>query len=378
MRSLSRRWFLGAATLCLAGPARAATQPAKPKPVVGAALPLTGDLSLVGDECWRGIQLAADAVNAAAGVAGAPVALVSADTAGQNQAGAAVNGLIGAQHSGLILGAGSSAFSYGASAAAELAQIPYIELDAPADGITARGFKFLLRIGPTTAMIAAVAASAIQARAAGQKIGFLFNTGATGGAIAAAALAALNAAKLPPYLAIGYPEDETDLYNTAGRLKRAGVTLLLHAAGPLDVLGLFEAMAEQDWRPQTLIGCGDGYALRESAAAIGPAFDGTLAIAAPGYRAAPAIADAYMARYGMKPRAPDSLTAYAGARLVLATLNQEGGDAAKCFAALGQMNLPRGALANGFGVAFDHTGQNTGSFVTLQRWRGQELMPEPA
>jgi ABC-type branched-subunit amino acid transport system substrate-binding protein len=75
----------------------------------------------------------------------------------------------------------------------------------------------------------------------------------------------------------------------------------------------------------------------------------------------------------MAPRAAASLTAYVGAKLVFDVLNQAGGDATKLLDALRRCDIPAGSLANGFGVAFDKTGQNTRSFAVLQQWRGQVL-----
>jgi branched-chain amino acid transport system substrate-binding protein len=366
-----------AGTAFAGGMARAANAPKKPPtpPQIGIALPLSGDLSLIGDECQRGILLAADAANAAGGIAGMPVLLAASDTADQGRAAGAVNALITKNHAALILGTGTSALSYPGSAAAELAQIPYIELNAPADGITARGFKFLLRTGPTTSMIANLAVATILSRYQGRKIGLLFNTGATGGAVAGAAIAAFKAAQTPILLAQGYPEDATDLHDPVGRLQRAGAEIVLHAAGLDDTLAFFTAMQAQAWRPQAIFGCGDGYLLRETAAALGPAFDHTYVIGAPSYPAeAAVIASAYAARFGMPPRTPDSLTAYTGAKLVFDTLATVG-DPGKLLDALRRTDIPEGGLANGFGAAFDHTGQNIRSFVVLQQWQGQNLIP---
>jgi branched-chain amino acid transport system substrate-binding protein len=375
----TRRILLASlSTSLLAGRARAAAPQAKPPApaVTGVVMPLTGDMSLIGDECWRGIHLAAKAVNAAGGIAGRKVALVSADAVDQSHVAAAVNQVITSGHAGVVLGTGASGLAYSGSAAAELAQVPYIELNAPADGLTTRGFKFLLRTGPTASMIGGLAVSTIQSRFAGRKIGLLFNTGATGGAIAAAAIAAFNTAKIPLLLAIGYPDDVTDLYDPVGRFMRAGVELVLHAGGPSDVLGFYLAMQMQGWRPKAVIGCGSGYMLRETAETLGSVFDDTLMIGAPYYPAAAAqIALAYQAKYGAPPRGPDSLTAYVGAKLVFDTLNAQGGSADKLLDVLRKVDIPAGGLANGFGVAFDAGGQNTRSFVTLQRWRGAQLTP---
>jgi branched-chain amino acid transport system substrate-binding protein len=379
MPDLSRRALLAGAGLSAAGAARAAKPRPKlvpPPPVIGAALPLSGDLSLIGDECLRGIQLAADAADQAGGIAGKPIALVTADAFSPAQATATVNGLITANHAGLILSGGASDLSFPGSAAAELAQIPFIELNAPAAGITMRGFRFLLRTAPTTVTIGNFAVSTIQDRFAGKKIGLLYNTGATGAAIATAATAALKSANLPIQLAIGYAPDVADLTAPVGRLKRAGADIVLHAAGPSDVLAFFLAMHGQAWKPVAVLGCGDGYALRETGTTLGPLFDGTLVVTAPFYPPnAAAVADAYQRRYAMAPRGPQSLTAYVGAKLVFDTLNTVHGDPAKLLDALRGTNIAQGGLVNGWGVAFDHDGQNTRSFVSLQQWRGAALVP---
>ena len=379
MPHLNRRALLAVTGTALAGRlARAADNPPPPSPraAIGAAVPLSGRLALIGDECQRGITLAAAAVNEAGGIAGQPVNLTVADTRDQDHAADAINFLIGTGHAGMILSAGASDICYPASAAAELAQVPFIELTAPAAGLTARGFKFLLRSGPTTDMIAALAVSTIQARFPGRKIGLLFNTGATGGAIAGAAIRALKAASTPPLLVIGYGTDEADLTEPAGRLMRARADIVLHAAGAADTLAFFAALHGAGWRPEAVLGCGDGYGLRENAQALGAAFEGTLIIAAPFYPpSAAGIEQAYWDRYGMAPRSAESLTAYVGAKFVLDTLAAVQVDATKLLDALRRADIPAGGLANGFGVAFDRTGQNLRSTVTLQKWSG--LRPKP-
>jgi branched-chain amino acid transport system substrate-binding protein len=375
--ALSRRLLL-AAGVTAPITARAAGQQsspaAQPTPLTaGIMLPLTGAYALIGDECARGIQLAADDINEAGGIAGKPLALIHNDVSAQAQAGDAAKSLIAA-HASFLLGTGTSALSYPASAAAELAQEPYIELTATADGITTRGFKFLLRTCQTTSMIAATAAAAISARLKTQKLGLLFNTGATSGAIAAAAIAAFKAQKIDPLLVIGYPEAIADLHEPVGRMRRAGIQILLHAGGADDVLLLFQAMQDTKWQPASIFGCADGYTNRDTAYAIGTPFDGVFAIGAPFYPPRAAyLADAYQNRYGMAPRSAESLTAYVGAKLVFDTLNQTQGDPTKLLDTLRSTNIPPGTLANNFGAAFDKSGQNTRSFAILQQWHSLNL-----
>jgi len=381
--SISRRMIFAAGPLAmlnlnraLAASNNSQAQATQPGPVsVGALLPLSGAGSLTGDECLRGIELAVTDTNAAGGVARRQIALTTNDALGEADAEPSAKSLIDDNHAAVLLGTGLSGLSYPGSAAAELAQVPYIELNAPADGITGRGFKFLLRTCATSTMIATVATGAISARYKGAKIGLLFNTGATGGAIAQAALNQWQAQKVTPLLVAGYPEDAADLHDPVSRLRRAGTEVLLHAAGEDDVLQMFQAMQDIGWQPEAVFGCGNGYGLRETAFALGAAFDGTYLAAAPFYPPRAAyLSDAYQDRFGMPPRSADSLSAYVGAKLVLDILNGATGDPGKLLDALRKTSIAAGTLANGWGVQFDKTGQNTRSFVTLQQWQGQALV----
>jgi branched-chain amino acid transport system substrate-binding protein len=373
--AISRRFLIAAGIGApLAARAAGNTPPAvAPAAAAGILLPQSGPNALVGDECFRGIDMAVADINAAGGIAGQPLAMLPVDCPDEARATPAVQDMIGA-HANFLLGSGISAISYSASAAAELAQEPYIELSATADGITARGFKFLLRTCHTTSMIAIVATAAIAKAAPTKKIAVLFNTGATSGAIAGAALAAFKTLSIIPELIVGYPESVADLQEPVGRLRRAGTQILLHAGGPDDVLLLFQAMQDSNWRPNAIYGCGDGYGARETAYALGTAFDGVFFIGGPYYpdRAA-YLAAAYQARYGMPPRSAESLTAYVGAKLVFDILNQTHGNSANLLDALHHTDIAAGTLANGFGVLFDKTGQNTRSFAILQQWHGQVL-----
>lgn len=355
-------------------PAWAATaKPSAPAPGrIGALFPLSGASALIGDEAFRGVQLAVAAINRRGGIASKPVKLLQGDASDENAVQQSAKTLIKGG-AGLLLGTGVSSLALAGSAAAELAQVPYIELTAPADSITGRNFKFLLRTCETTSTLAAAAVTAIAARFPGKKLGLLFSTGATPGAIAAAALAQWQAQKISPLLAIGYPEDTADLHDPVGRLKRAGVEILLHAAGIDDVLVFFQAMQDTGFKPGAVFGSGEGYGLRETAFALGPAFNGTYVSAAPFYPPDDPVAAAYIARFGMQPRSADSLSAYVGAKLVFDVLASVGGDLGKLPDALRKTQVPAGRLANGWGVAFDKNGQNTRAFATLQQWQDGAL-----
>ncbi|HQU01044.1 MAG TPA: amino acid-binding protein, partial [Acetobacteraceae bacterium] len=95
---LSRRALiagLAASSAAVPAVARAAgKQPAPDLPlVVGSIFPFSGPLALVGDEAFRGVTLAVDAINGAGGVGGAMVRLLHQDAVASADAEGAVKAL---------------------------------------------------------------------------------------------------------------------------------------------------------------------------------------------------------------------------------------------------------------------------------------------
>ena len=383
---LSRRSFtrnaplFGALGLSALGgdDARAATEHAPALPAsMGVILPMTGRLGLAGDEIWRGVALAYAALpqEQRPGLLRVP--------AESTRAVQRAVGVLRAKGAAMILGTGSSTLSFAATESAELANIAYLELDASADGITKRGFRSLHRFGTTSADAAAkVAAAVSQVITPGWhqtpqqvRIGVMFDIGATDGAFAAAMLRALAAAHMTPVLTIATATGRADLDQPVRRMRRAKLDLVIHAAQPDGAALFYQAMARANWRPRMVVGTGAGYALDTLTALIGAGFDRTMVVASPAYgAAAAAIERAYYRRYAMMPRGAASLQAYLGARVAFRALAASNAQKTP-LASLSATVIPVGKLANGWGVQFDHDGQNTRSFCQLQQWQSGVLRP---
>lgn len=385
MSRISRRALLSGVALAAgkrAGHAASATAKPHPAPVtVGALFPETGRLSLPGDEAFRGVELAVETARLSAPANGKPIRLIRASASTQAEAAQVIHRLAATDHASLVLGTCSSTLSFAASAAAELANIPYVELDAPADAITRRGFKTLARTGLTTADLAGRAARAVSGllapaygrRPQALRLALLFDVGASDGAFAAAMIAACAKAKLPLLLEIGYASGTMDLSGPVSRMKRAKVDVVIHAGTPDDVPLFYEAMTIAAWRPRMVIGAGSGYGLAGTGFAVGPAIEGTMVVGPPLYEASgesAMVAAMYRRRYAASPRSAASLAAYVGAILAFEALIA----GQPMPQSLQKRNLPHGALANGWGVKFSPTGQNERSFATLQQWRGGRLI----
>ncbi len=117
-----------------------------PRILIGAVFPLSSNASGLAGEELRGVQLAADLVNADGGVRGRRIELDVRDLTSADQAPATMASLK-ADGVSVVIGAYSSDLSIAASAAADSAGLVYWEAGAVADRLTGRGLPMVFRVG---------------------------------------------------------------------------------------------------------------------------------------------------------------------------------------------------------------------------------------
>ena len=358
---------------------------AEPLPI-GALFPFSGNLSLLGDESFRGLDLATDERNAAGGLLGRPVRLLRADVSEQAQATAEAKRLIGEAKAVALFGTTASALALTASAAAELAGVPYFELDASADPITDRGFKYLFRSCPLASACAALSLDALtdvlaplwQVHPSAPKLAILHEDSLYGTTVASEQEKGCHDRHLNLAERLAYTVATLDFGPIAQHLRGAGVEVVLHTGYVNDIVLFHRAMKQAGWRPRMVIGAGAGYALNDTAAALGQDFDGVMNADLTQYRVAEAfapgvdgVAAAYQRKYGAPPRSGRSLAAYAGARLFYDALQRAGEtDKEKLRAAVLATDLPERTLPTGWGARFDDKGQNRRARPLLMQWQG--------
>jgi branched-chain amino acid transport system substrate-binding protein len=371
---------------------------------LGAIFPLSGPLALLGDESYRGLEMAVEERNEAGGVLGRALRLLRADAPDVEKAQAEARRLsapaggagAASERVAMIFGTHDSTLSLAASQVAELAGTPFVELTATADQVTERGFRLLARTCPRTSDMARLAVEAVpeliaplQSTPPGAlRIAVLTDDDTQGQAIGAALEARIKEAGLNLVERATQPTQVAEMAALVRRLQGADTHLVLHAGQQDDATHLFRGFREAGWWPRMVLGLGGGYGLRETAQAVGPAFEGTMVVdlpqgeiadrAAPGARA---FAEAYRKRYGADPRSGHSLAAHVGARLALDALQRAGGpDPAKFRAAMLSTEVAKGGLANGWGARFDERGQNLRAQPLLMQWRegGRLLAVHPA
>ncbi len=113
---------------------------------IGAVFPISGSAAALALQELRGVQLAADFVNADGGVGGRRVVLDIHDLESADQAPAAMAALR-ADGVSAVVGAYSSDLSIPAATAADQAGLVYWEAGAVADQLTGRGLPLVFRVG---------------------------------------------------------------------------------------------------------------------------------------------------------------------------------------------------------------------------------------
>ncbi|MCK8785782.1 ABC transporter substrate-binding protein [Roseomonas sp. NAR14] len=330
-----------------------------------------------------------------AGLLGRPIRLIRGDAADGTQAQAELRRLAGAERVGCVFGSAVSAVGFAASQLAELQGLPYFELNAVADAITERGFRYTFRTGPRAADLAREAVETITGPLAPllglpaetMRTAVLHEDTLDGQSLAAALETRLRDAALPAPERLSYAARPAELASLVQRLQGVRTELVLHHGQQNDIVLLYRAMREAGWRPRMVIGLGAGYAFGDTARAVGPDFDGTLNVDVPqfevGEQIAPAIGpfvEAYRRKYGSDPRSGHSLASYVGARIVFEAWQRAGAaDKDRLRAALLALDLPEHALANGWGARLDERGQNGRARPYVTQWQGgRQLTVAPA
>lgn len=365
---------------------------------IGALYPFSGGLALLGDESFRGLEIAIEERNAAGGLKGQKLEIVKGDAVEPNQAVGEARRLTSVDKVPVIFGTYSSSLSIAATQVAELAGVPYFELGAISDPITERGFKNVYRTNPTardfaSRMVDAIGeaiAPALGVEAKSLKVAIIHEDSLYGQTVAGYQTARAKEKGVNVVETLPYSAKSVDLTPVILRLKTAGADVVLQTSYQNDTALFFRQMKEQGFKPKAMIGAGGGYSLRDTMLAVGAEnMEGALNVDFTQYRTNPkaapgvdAFVKKYQAKYGTAPRSGHSLANYMGAQIFLDAMEKASDlKAASIRASVMKVDVPVGTTPTGWGAKFAESGQNSRAVPFLMQWQGGELLtvfPEDA
>ncbi|MCX7251028.1 MAG: ABC transporter substrate-binding protein [Burkholderiales bacterium] len=357
---------------------------------VGALYPFSGGLALLGDESFRGVEMAVEERNTSGGINGKKITLLKADAVDANQAVGEARRLTSVENVSAIFGSYASGVSSAATQVTELAGVPYFELGAVADTITGRGFKYLFRSNATAKSFAdrsiesivKVIAPSLKTDPKALKIAIIYEDGPYGTLVGGFQKEEAKRLGLNVVETQAYSAKSVDLSSLVLRLKGSGADVVLQTSYQNDTLLFFRQSASAGFKPKAVIGAGGGYSLQETAQALGTSIEGIFNVDFPQVTmkedGAPGLKNfvaAYQKRYGVQPRSGHSLVNYVGAKAFLDVMVEaKSTDKDKIRSAVLAYKKPVGSSAAGWGFQFSENGQNQLASSNLMQWQGGKLL----
>ncbi|WP_366922229.1 ABC transporter substrate-binding protein [Metallumcola ferriviriculae] len=365
-------------------------QPKEPVKI-GTLYPMSGSMALLGEESFRGAELARLVRNEQGGLWGRPIDFVKADAPDANAAQAEADRLITKEGMELILGSFSSSLSFAASEVAERNGVSYWELGAISDPITERGFQYLFRTNPTAATFAKVEVKFINEVVAPKlgvnpgdlKIAIAHEDSLYGSTVAGYIEEYAKEGGLSVGLVQPYNSKAVDLSSVIMGLKKYDPDVVLAISYITDAILFWRQAKEYDFSPKAFIGTGGGHTMKDFQDALGSDVNGIFNVDFTQYAVnrdfTPGMdefIELYKKTYGEEPRSGHSVANYMGAMVLFDVLEKAGSmdpDAIRKEALAYEKEL--GTTPTGWGVKFNpETGQNELGEPFVLQWTEDGLV----
>jgi branched-chain amino acid transport system substrate-binding protein len=380
---LNRRAMLTGTATFLAAPYVSAAR-AEPPPVnVGVIMPLSGPNAQFGINSRNGVELAADEINKAGGIAelgGAKINLVVADaTSTPTTAGTVAQRLITQQDITAVLGAFASSLTLAISEVTERRDVPLLTMSF-ADQITGRGYKNIFQVVAKASVIgkAQFDYTAAIAQAAGakiEKIAIMYEDTAYGTAQANGLRAGAKAANVELVIDDAYPLGITDTTPLINKLRASGAQAVFPVSYLNDSLLIIRTMRQQRVTIPA-IGGAAGYVIPDFEKGLGEFAENVLSIAPANYDLAPELTERFRKRFGYFMVHEALEHAVCLEVLVQAIKKAKSAKAEEVAAALRGAKFSGGWITGmtGGAVQFDQTGLNVLSVPLMVQWRGKDIV----
>lgn len=352
--------------------------------------PVSGTNALLGEESWRGAQIATDLRNRAGGIAGKKVELVFADIPDVAAAASEARRLVFKEKTRLGIGAYGSSLALAASEVYYRTGHSYVELGAVSEAVTGRGYENVFRMNPTAKdmvvrhmdFIENYLAGALGKPVSELRVVMLHEDSSYGQSIIDLAKAEAATIGINDFMGEAYSATSTDLSSTVFRLAEKKPDIVLAVSYASDAVLLARQIRDNNVKLGAFVGTGGGHSLKSFHDAVGNLTDGVFDVdyaqinINPDYT--PGIkdfVDSYRQLHGNDPASGHSMANFSGANLVFDILERaEGDDSPEAFrdAARG-FELPPASTAAGWGFKLDDKNQNTRGEMYVMQWKDGEL-----
>jgi len=401
-RRISRRTFLrstaagmGAVAFSHALPYRAA---AAPEIRIGTLFPLSGPMALLGEEMFRGVEMAREIINEQGGILGGQVVYAKADAPDATAATSEAERLINVEKVKVILGTYSSSMAYAASQVAERYKVIHWEVAGNANPVSERGFKYffgMLSPGSSLGEVAAeyaakVVAPMLKLDPKQMRVGHLYEDTMFGTVFGGGALARGKELGLNFVLSETYSQKAVDLSSIVLKLRALKPDIMIVTQYISDGILFWRQAKELGLNVKALIGTGGAHSLPDFPKAMGDDANLALTSDAPvGLNTANLTPRAqqelkkfnerFSKKYGHIP-AVHAGQGYNGAMVLLRDVLPKAGamDPDKIREAANRLDIPDGDTIYGYGVKFappghKNAGANLRCYPMVMQWQDGNL-----
>jgi branched-chain amino acid transport system substrate-binding protein len=357
---------------------------------LGAVNPSSGALALYGDEVTRGYELAADWINSKGGVLGKKVVIVRGNASSPQEGIAAVEQFVSRENVDVLIGTYISAVASAASETALNYNKLYWDTNALAADLTERGLPNYVRSGPYSAFFAArsietasnLVAKSINKDPKELKVWIEHEDSIYGTSIAMEQERLLKQAGGQIAGVGAHSFKAIDLTDSILRARNAAPDIWIQTGYIPDTNLLLRTARDQNFKPAAMICVGTGDTFETLDALGKESLEGILVVSYPRYDmnekygpGAAAYVEAYRAKFGKDPIAPQSMTAYVGAKILFKVIQAAGStDTDAVRAAALKIDDPIGTYETGFGVKFDEKAQNTRALPVAAQWQDGRMV----
>jgi len=366
------------------------TSPSKGPIRIGAFYPMSGSFALMGEESWRGANLAMKRRNETGGIRGRKVEYVRADIPDVSAATSEARRLMTNGQVRIGIGTYSSALSLAASEVFARSGGSYFELNAVTNQITNRGYESVYKfvvdseqfLDTTFDFLAGWGAKAVGKPLPDLKIRVVHEDSAAGSSIGRFATTVANSRGVKNIAALPYSAQLTDLTSIILRLRADPPDVVIASSYAQDGVLFARQVKENGLKIPLFAGIGGAHGQRSFGKVLGPVADGVFSVAnaqaLSNPKFAPGLDDflkLYKAEYNDVPFAAESVDHYVGASALFDIIDAANGndDPKEIRKAALQLDIPAGGTAAGWGIKFDERGHNTRAFATIGQWDNGEL-----